>query len=196
MNERSPQSREIKQKWKWNVDGRVQRKERERKKFYRQRKHTPKAVELQSTPTSDERPSPSKPGSFKSPQSFGKAVKRTLITLPKSPGKKRAIIVKLATIEGLKVAMERKKKEESETKAAVSSFFGRSDVVYTCPGLKDEVIVYIDGKEKLRKKYLTMFLREAYGMFQDIHPDIKIGFSTFCKERPKNVLLLHETPAD
>lgn len=90
------------------------KKERERKKFYRQRKQTPKAVELQSTPTSDERPSPSKPGSFKSPQSFGKAVKRTLITLPKSPGKKRAIIVKLATIESLKVAMERKRKKSQK----------------------------------------------------------------------------------
>ena len=43
---------------------------------------------------------------------------------------------------------------------------------------------------------MTMFLREAYSLFKEMHPDVKIAFSTFCKERPQNVLLLHETPAD
>lgn len=62
----------------------------------------------QSTAVSDEGPSTSTAGSFKSPQSFGKAVKRTMIALPNFPRNKRAIIVKLVTIEGLRMKNEKK----------------------------------------------------------------------------------------
>lgn len=41
-----------------------------------------------------------------------------------------------------------------------------------------------------------MFLREAYAIFKDKHPEYAISFSTFCKLRPENVYLLHETPID
>lgn len=51
-------------------------------------------------------------------------------------------------------------------------------------------------KIKLRKMYLTMFLKEAYILFKQDNPEIEIGFSTFCKLRPKNVLLMHQTPSD
>ena len=65
------------------------------------------------------------------------------------------------------------------------------------PGLKDEMTVWKNGKkQRLRKHYLTMFLREAYAVFRKIHPSMTIGFSTFCRLRTANVLLLKNTPKD
>ena len=45
-------------------------------------------------------------------------------------------------------------------------------------------------KQKLRKMFLTHFLKEVFSLFQEEHSDIKIGFSKFCALRPVNVLLL------
>ena len=169
------------------------KKERVRKMLYRQKKAASCA-----TATTESNLSVTSPlGTFKTPQSFSKAFKRSAAALPASPRKKKAIIVKLASIEGIKLLKEQKKKQDCELQAKIKTFFARPDIVYICPGLKDEVTVWIDGKkEKLRKCYMTMFLREAYSLFHDMHPDVKTGFSTFCKQRPQNVLLLHETPAD
>ena len=71
------------------------------------------------------------------------------------------------------------------------------DIVYTAPGLKDYVIVY-EGRKKQRprKHYLTMFLREAFSVFKARYPEISISFTAFCKLRPKNVLLVKNTPMD
>ena len=73
----------------------------------------------------------------------------------------------------------------------VKEFFMRSDIVYTCPGIKDQVTVWDDdgNKTKLRKYYLLMHVKEVYALFKSEHPDIKIGFSKFAELRPKNVLL-------
>jgi len=63
--------------------------------------------------------------------------------------------------------------------------------------MKDVVTVRSQGtKEKLPKLYLTMFLREAFDIFKKDNPEVEIGFSKFCSLRPKNVLLLKNTPAD
>ena len=174
-------------------------KEKVRKMLYRQKKQksSTSAASFTGTTADLEESTTSTSGTYRSPQSFGKAVKRSAASLPKSTGKKRAIIVKLASIEGIQVLKKQKKKEESEIQAKVKDFFARPDIIYVCPGLKDEVTVWNNSKkDKLRKSYMTMFLREAYSLFQEAHPDVKIGYSTFCKLRPQNVLLLHETPAD
>ena len=85
----------------------------------------------------------------------------------------------------------------NEVKNAVRNFYFRFDISYTMPGLKDEMTVWTDGKkERLRKHYLTMFLREAFSVFDETHPEINLGFSTFCRLRPANVLLLKNTPED
>ena len=41
-----------------------------------------------------------------------------------------------------------------------------------------------------------MFLREAFSVFKARYPEINISFTAFCKLRPKNVLLLKNTPMD
>ena len=76
-------------------------------------------------------------------------------------------------------------------------FFFEKDIAYTAPGLKDYVTVYEGGKKRqLQKHYLNMFLREAFSVFKARYPEISISFTAFCKLRPKNVLLLKNTPMD
>ena len=62
------------------------------------------------------------------------------------------------------------KELDSETKQKheiVKQFFFEKDIVYTAPGLKDYVTVCEGGKkQRLRKHYLTMFLREAFSFFK------------------------------
>ena len=75
--------------------------------------------------------------------------------------------------------------------------FCEKDIVYTAPGMRDYITVYEDGRKvRLRKLYLTMFLREAYSIFNAKFPDTVVSFSTFCKLKPKNVLSLKNTPLD
>ena len=84
-----------------------------------------------------------------------------------------------------------------DTVDAVDSFYQRSDIVWTAPGMKDEITLWEGGvKRKLRKYFLTMYLREAFEISKSSFPDINIGFSKFCSLRPKNVLLLKDTPRD
>ena len=49
-----------------------------------------------------------------------------------------------------------------EVKSEVVYFYYSTDVLYTAPGLKDKIIVWTKkGKEKMRKYYLMMYLREV-----------------------------------
>ena len=111
-------------------------KERERKMMYRQKKK----VAAVSVAESEEVATTSSIGTFRSPQSFGKALQRSTAALPKSPGKKKVIIAKMAGIEGIRIRKEQRKTEESQEKALVKAFFARPDIAYICPGLKDEVL--------------------------------------------------------
>ena len=65
-------------------------------------------------------------------------------------------------------------------------------------GTKDEMVVWDSfGKKRLRKYYLTMYLREAYAVFNETKQvAMDCSFSAFCKLSPQNVLLLGETPRD
>lgn len=139
-----------------------------------------------------------KKGSYKSPQGLKKAIKKTAHSLPKSPRKKREVVRSLADVVGLHTDQSMSMaKVAGPHEMTVKDFFHHPDVAYTAPGMKDEVTVWENGvKYKLRKYYLTMFLKEAFALFTEFHPEITIGFSTFAKLRPRNVLLLKDTPAD
>ena len=65
-------------------------------------------------------------------------------------------------------------------------------------GMHDTVTVWTgDGKQKLRKHYLVMQVREAHQLFCQLYPTEGdgniISFSKFCSLRPKNVLLTGDT---
>ena len=63
-------------------------------------------------------------------------------------------------------------------------------------GTRDEMVVWGGGgKTRARKYYLTMTLLEAYAVYKEESGN-KCSFSHFANLRPKNVLLLGDTPKD
>lgn len=143
---------------------------------------------------------------FKTPQSLGKAVKKLQRSLPSSPSKQRVAVAQLARSVGLEVghtdtqrnSLEKAKPglREDDIKL-ISRFYFRTDIVYAMPGINDQMTVWENGiKTRLRKHYLVMFLREAFALFQQCHPNVAVGLSKFCSLRPKNVLLLKHQAAD
>lgn len=59
------------------------------------------------------------------------------------------------------------------------------------------MVVWENGiKKRPRKYYMTMFLREAYSIYQSSVADSSVSFSKFGSLCPKNVLLLKDTPKD
>ena len=176
----------------------LRKKETERKRKYRQKKKQQDEAVATNARQSSYLP-------YRTPQSLGKAIHRVTRKLPSSPRKKKAVIQGLANRIGLQLEHQEKIKvvqnignsQFAETLKLVQEFYTRADIVYTMPGMKDEVTLWIDGKKvKERKYYLTMFLREAFRIFIETYPENKIGFSKFCSLRPKNVFLVHETPVD
>lgn len=139
---------------------------------------------------------------YSKPQALGKAIKKAVRALPSSPTKRKAVVHGVANQVGLKLINKVETQLHGnilaeETVNQIKNFYFRSDVVYTMPGMNDEITVYDSGgKVKLRKYYLTMYLREDYSLFKIENDNLEVGFSKFCFLRPPNVLLLHETPAD
>lgn len=90
-----------------------------------------------------------------------------------------------------------KPKLDGEIVESVTQFYFCPDIIYTMPGMADEMTVWENGKKtKLRKYFLTMFLREAFQIFTKANPKFETKFKKFCSLRPKNVLLLKHTPSD
>ena len=101
---------------------------------------------------------------FKSPQSLGKAVSKIREKLPDSPLKRQQTIQGVGAAFGFKLlkSMNNKlhpnKGLSAEEKDTVVDFFFRTDIVYTSPGMKEEMTVWTDDgeKQRLRKYYLTV----------------------------------------
>ena len=107
----------------------------------------------------------------------------------------------LAKEEGLHLQNEYEKQTHGNTiseelKAEIETFYTRSDISYSMSGAKDEIVIWDSaGKKRWEHKYyLTMYLREAYVFKETVADGKYCSFSTFCKLRPKNVLLLVDTP--
>ena len=73
----------------------------------------------------------------------------------------------------------------------VRNFYCHDDISRVMPGKKDFVSVRnADGiKVHQQKRLVLCNLREAYHQFKILHPDVKIGFSTFAQLRPKECVL-------
>ena len=151
------------------------------------------------TSTADDMPTVN----YRSPQAYGKAVRKAERALPSSPRKRKAVVWGVATRIGEKLA---KKAEDNmnphanglpkETVSTVINFYKSMDIVYTSPGIKT-MTVWENGQKKTEPRlFLTVYLKEAYALFKKSNPDIDIGFSSFCKLRPKNVLTMKNFPSE
>ena len=173
----------------------LRKREADRKRKYRKRKQERKDHQELLTPESKK--------VYVRPQSFGKAVTQALKALPRSP-EKHAVVAGITRRIGFKLeekmtaALGKHGLNLSESrKAAVMDSYFRPDVVYTMPGMKDEMVVWdSDGnKQRKRKYFLTMFLREAFTIYRS-EVDEPVSFAKFCELRPENVILLKNSPND
>ena len=58
------------------------------------------------------------------------------------------------------------------------------------PGMKDCITLVVEGvKQKVQKRMILCTEYEAYLLFKEENPDLKIGFSKFAESRPKHVVL-------
>ena len=142
---------------------------------------------------------------FKMPQSLGKAIQKLDNNLPKSPTKQRAVVNGLAKQVGVELSpkithnhgQRINQRFTEENKKLITDFYVNTDVMYTMPGMHDEMTVWGNGiKSKRRKYYSIMFLKEVYELFKQSYPDITVGFSKFASLRPANVLLLKDQHPD
>ena len=77
-----------------------------------------------------------------------------------------------------------------EIKETVTEFYLSELVSRQMPGMKDYVSVLVDGQKQHLQKHLVLCnLKEAYKLFKETHPDIKIGFSKFAEIRPRQCVL-------
>lgn len=136
---------------------------------------------------------------FKSRSSLGAAVNRLIKNTPKSPSKKLHAIKELSKSVGLQIVNNLKLKDSTpnELELLVKEFYFLPNIVYTTPGMQDEMAYWGNGKkETLRKYYLMMPLKEVYALFCERYPGVKIGLSKFSSLRPVNVLLMKNCPLD
>ena len=134
---------------------------------------------------------------YKTRQSFSKAINKVRTELPFSPRKQAVVVEGLASEFGYQVNTLRNM-PDNPNKDKIKQFYYRSDIVYTMPGKGDEITIWNEGKQKLRKYYLTMYLKEAYALYLETceNDSEKCSLSTFCNLRPKNVLLLGDSPKE
>ena len=84
-----------------------------------------------------------------------------------------------------------------DVKKLVTAFYFQTNIVYTAPGLKDEMTHWADGKKtKLRKYYLEVTIPEALALFKEQHPNVHIGLSKFYTLKPPNVIYMSKSPND
>lgn len=188
---RENQSREIKKNKALLAERR--RRDRERQKVCRQRKKSTKEIcegEL---------------GSYKSPRTLGKAIRRVKSALPNSPSKKKAVLKHLVSEQfgpqTSKSLIKMKKKGprvlSPEYKEIINNFYNSDEISRQAPGKRDVKSVKDPetGKRNLIQiRHMVMGINEAYEEFKQLHPDKYISKSKFYNLRPISVLPVSQMP--
>ncbi|CAF1218860.1 unnamed protein product [Rotaria sordida] len=133
------------------------------------------------------------PSSFKSRQSFGKALKKVNSSLPKCDLKKKVIIQHIAQSVGLVPKSTHKRTTlqlADKLKNDVHNFYLRDDVSYQLPGKKDTVVVKEDDESKVtyQKRILFNNLRENYELFKEENKNVLLSRTSFAELRPPFVV--------
>lgn len=78
----------------------------------------------------------------------------------------------------------------NETITKMKLFYNSDKVGRIVHGRKDSVSMKVnDVKENVQKRLMLLSLKELYTIFREEFPNVKVGFSTFAKCRPKNCIL-------
>ena len=90
---------------------------------------------------------------YKSRQGFEKAINKSRVELPHSPRNKKAVVPGLAKEVELHLQNEYEKQTQGytiseELKADIETFYTRSDISYTMPGAKDEIVLWDSAGKK------------------------------------------------
>ena len=135
---------------------------------------------------------------YGSKQAAGKALMRLRVRLPFSPRKRKAITLKLAIESGNDsfIVADRYRNDTvpQEVVDKVTAFYGRDDISWAAPGMKDAVKVACGKKIVLQKRFMTMNIMEAHHLFKEENPDVHVGKSKFFEFRPKHVKVMAEIP--
>ena len=77
-----------------------------------------------------------------------------------------------------------------ETLSIVRDYYTSDEINRTCPGKRDYFISKNDKvKVYIQRRLVLCNLQEAYAIFKDQYPAIKIGFSMFASNCPKHCIL-------
>ena len=77
----------------------------------------------------------------------------------------------------------------NDTVKLVYNFFENDEISRCMPGKKDFISVKEDGRKVHKQKRLLLCnLNEAYTLFKEHYPNVKIGISKFCELRPKHIV--------
>ncbi|KXJ17259.1 hypothetical protein AC249_AIPGENE8686 [Exaiptasia diaphana] len=137
---------------------------------------------------------------YQTPQALGKAVGKVKGHLLASPGKRKAVVSKLASLVGMSVA---KRKTFSNGNKCLSphivqqvkSFYQRDSISRQSAGIKEFVLCWNGGKKTpWAEEVPTVLSKRSTCSFREEYPNFKIGFSKFCSMRPSHVLLYSTTP--
>lgn len=144
-----------------------------------------------------------KKGTYKSPQSFGKAISKVCRTLPKSPSKRKAVIKEIVkrnfesdACKNLFTNTRNLRKEKNE-KTIAEVFYCNDDISRQAPGKRDVRSIRNKAtgkKEKIPLRYMQMNITDAYFEFKKRNPEIKMSLSSFFSCRPAFVLPASKTP--
>ena len=88
------------------------------------------------------------------------------------------------------IRKQRKDRLSDETRGVVNDFFLLPEVSRECPEKKEAIKV---NKKIIQKNIMVLTLQEAYAEFRRRYPEMKIGYTSFKKMKPKNVRKVSET---
>jgi CRISPR/Cas system-associated exonuclease Cas4 (RecB family) len=135
---------------------------------------------------------------YKSRQTLGKAVQRTLKSLPKNPHRRHHVVHHIAQLlDVIPKSIDKHKREQRsisiESKKSVTQFYNRDDISYQMPGKRDCITVDDDNGQRitLQKRILLFSIREAYQLFlaENKHANVRLSATSFRELRPIYVLV-------
>jgi len=175
-----------------------ERREKDRERQLRcRKKKKEQTLSFRSVQTSS-----SPVAAYSAAHSLARALNRVKRVLPSSPRKRGVVVRKLSTEFGVTVVIPQSRQPRSDgisddTVQCIKQFFERDDISRMAPGKWDVITVRNEmGKNKFQKWHMSMCVKEAYAIFKEENPGIKVGVSKFASLRPQHILLSSQMPSN